>query len=742
MNKGIKVLVCGALALVIGSGVGASELTGRIFDAETNNLIRDANVRILETGQVAASDKHGQFRFGQIEDGQYRLVVTHIAYDASDTMLVNVSGTAQITFRLNPAPWVLNDVVVTGTRSPHLLKDVPVQTEVVTQRDFERTGATTVDEALTSSIGLTINEDLSGQGATIRGVEGDRVLVLVDGERAVGRVRGSIDLSQYALSNVEKIEIVKGTGSTLYGSDAMGGVINIITKRPSPNIYRGNLYFDYGSHTSFNPSADFEYGNDRTGVLLGAKLYSTDGFDLDLATPHTNGQEQIDRWNFSGKVRHQLSEKWGVTGSGRFMHENRDWIESEIVAKNVYEDTTYTYDDEEINTRYETSATLDYLSGDKYSMKLRLFGTYYDHAWNKYSDSYWIDTSKTEDIFLEASYASNYVIGANHVATYGLDYNHQDLKSSELVDESKADEAVAGYLQYEYSPHSAWTFVSGVRYENHSSFGGHVNPSFNVMFQPGRQIKLRGFVGRGFRAPSIKQQYFIFDHTSAGYIVYGGSAIQSTGIDLGDLEVSELKQENSINSSISAELSYGTIGLHRITYFYNHLEDLIDFTLVGFPDPYWRGVYVYQNIETAITQGIEWESRVRLSKALDLSFSYNYLYTRNLETDEKLINRPDHTAKLFLTGLWERYNIGASFWGDYQSRKLWVPRSNTGGNEGGAVYAPHRTRLNLNVFKRFGNGLEAFVRMENLLNETDISYGYWPGFELFAGMKFDFGYNN
>ncbi len=729
------------LAVLLVSSVSAETLKGRVTDAETNTVLQGVNIRVVETGKVVESDKTGNFLIRELDEGWYRLVATHISYDAGDTIIVNIPATANLEIKLKPSPWVLNDVVVTGTRTPHLLKDVPVQTEVVTQRDFERTGATTVDEALNSSIGITINEDLSGQGATIRGIEGDRVLVLVDGERAVGRVRGSIDLSQYSLNNVEKIEIVKGTGSTLYGSDAMGGVINIMTKKPSSNISRGNIYFDYGSHTSFNPAADFEYGNDRTGVILGAKMFSTDGFDLDESTPHTNGQEQIDRWNFSARGRHRFSSAWELGGSGRFMYENRNWVESEIVEKNAFEDTTYTYDDEESNKRYEASATLGHVAGDKYSAKLRLFGTYYDHSWDKFSDSYWIDTSNTEDIFLEASFDANYVIGQNHVTTYGLNYNFQDLKSSEVVDQAEADKSYAGYLQYEYSPHRAWNFVSGVRYEHHSSFGGHVNPSINVLFKPTEQMKFRGFVGRGFRAPSIKQQYFIFDHTAAGYIVYGGSAVEYSDLDLTGLTFEDLRQEKSINSSISAEFSYGTIGLHRITYFYNHLDDLIDFTLIGFPDPYWRGVYVYQNIETAITQGVEWESRIRLSPSLDLSFSYNYLYTRNLETQEKLINRPDHTFKFYFTGLIDRWNVGASFWGDYQSRKLWVPRSNTGGNEGDAQWAPHRTRLNLNIFKRFDNGLETFVRLENLLDETNIDYGYWPGFEFFAGIKFNFSNN-
>ena len=261
------------------------------------------------------------------------------------------------------------------------------------------------------------------------------------------------------------------------------------------------------------------------------------------------------------------------------------------------------------------------------------------------------------------------------------------------------------------------------------------------MYQPGEAVRFRGFIGRGFRAPSIKEQYFVFDHTAAGYIVYGGSAINYSPYDLTGLNFKKLKQETSVNSSVSAEISYGTIGLHRLTFFYNRLHDLIDFTLIGFPDPYWRGVYVYQNIDNAVTKGIEWESRVRLNSAFDFSFSYDYLYTRNLETHESLLNNPDHTGKFFLTGIVKRWNMGATLWGYYQSRKLWVPISNTGGNEGAPGWAPARTQVNINLFKRFENGLEASLRLQNLLNTTNVTYGYWPGFEIFAGLKYDFGLN-
>ncbi|HVP06297.1 MAG TPA: TonB-dependent receptor, partial [Candidatus Acidoferrum sp.] len=295
------------------------------------------------------------------------------------------------------------------------------------------------------------------------------------------------------------------------------------------------------------------------------------------------------------------------------------------------------------------------------------------------------------------------------------------------------------YLQYEYSPIKSLNFLPGVRWEHHDAFGNTVNPSVNIMYAPSDGFKLRGFVGRGFRAPSLKQQYFIFDHVAAGYIVYGASAPLPTDVASGSGSTYRpLQAEHSINSSISAEFSSGSIGMHRLTYYYNHLQDLIDFTLIGFTPTYWRGVYVYQNISSALTEGVEWESRFRLSKSFDCSFSYNYLRSRDLSTGLELVNRPDHTVKFFFTAHNDRRGIGATLWGSYESPKLWVPITNTGGNEGtGPEYAPHRATINVNVFKKFSDGVEAFARVENVLNQVNITYGYWPKIQVYAGFKYN-----
>ncbi len=735
MIRTITVILIATALQLMPIHVQAGEINGRVTSSETGNPIGGATITVLETETSTPSDKYGAFSISDLSGGLYHIIVSHIAYDRSDTLAIAIPSDTPTQVKLAPTPWVLNDVVVTGTRSPHLLKNVPVQTEVVTSRDFKRTGSSTVDEALTSSIGISIDDDVSGKGATIRGIKGDRVLVLVDGERAVGRVRGSIDLGQFSLTNVEKIEVVKGTGSTLYGSDAMGGVVNIITHKPKWNAGVANVYMDYGSHNAYNPSATVEYGTDRLSFSLGGKYYSTDGFDLDDSSPHTKGEEETDRWNFDAKMRARLSGNWSITTSGRFMSEEKQWIEYDSI--DAYNENAY--DDIETNQRYEGSVAAQFLSGDKYSMNLRLYGTYYDHRWDKLNGAILVDRSDTQDKFYGLSYSSNYVVAQEHVITCGFDINRQDLTSPTIIESKKADDALSGYFQYEYSPFKSLNFLPGIRYENHSSFGGHVNPSINIMYSLGDQVKLRGSVGKGFRAPSIKQQYFVFDHQAAGYIVYGGNVELPDSLRPADFE--DLRQETSINSSISAEFSYGTIGMHRVTYFYNHLDDLIEFEFIDFRGGYWRGRYFYQNVERAMTQGIEWESRVRLSKAVDFSFSYNYLHSRDLTRQRELIGRPSHTIKFNLMVFDEATGLGASFWGDHHSRKLYTPRENTGEQMGLTdIYAPERTRLNLNVFKRFSAGSEVFVRCQNVLDETDFEFGYWPGFEVFAGFRYEIPY--
>jgi outer membrane receptor for ferrienterochelin and colicins len=699
-------------------GASAADLEGTVTDSNTGQPLPGVYVAFDGTkiGTVSAPD--GRFAIRKISPGEYTILIHLIGYEKYSRR-VTIAGTeiAILDIPLEQSPWELDEIVVTATRRKHILKDVPVTTELITRGDMRATGALTVDQALQSHVGVSIQNDLSGMGATLRGIDPSRILILVDGHRIIGRVRGSIDLSQISLSDVDRIEIVKGSGSTLYGSDAIGGVINIITRRPA-HAHRLESSIEYGSFKTFDPEFQLESFRHDLGLLLSGKYERTDGFDLYKDTPHTNGMEKINRVN--------VGSKFGLNPRGSFyneltlgyMHEKKTWAESEW-HEGLQQ--TLAYDDYEWNDRYDFGTLHKLVISPKTEMEASFHGSYYEHDWNKYTSAgNPNDSSLTEDQILEGSLQGNHIFSPELVLTSGADFSKEGLKSTQ-IDRGNRDVSYGDlYLQLEWRPFSILTFLPGIRWERHETYGSHFNPSMNIRWAPSDQLVFRASAGKGFRAPSIKELYFIFDHSAAGYIVYGGG--------------NQLDPEKSDNFSLTAELNYGRRGLHRLTLFRNDLSDLIDFDLVEFTPTYWRGIYRYQNIVEARTQGVEWESKIKVSSAWALAFSYTYLRARNLTEKTDLINRPQHTVKISNSFHMPRWDAGVAVWGTYNDRKLWTSQADTPERISN-TYAPKWLVWNLNLYKRFFESFESYIRIENLTNDINATFGYWPPRSFTVGVK-------
>jgi outer membrane receptor for ferrienterochelin and colicins len=699
----------------------ATELSGTITDSQTRAVLPGAHISIAGTKIGAATDSEGRFTIKNLPSGDYEINIHLIGYKkASKKITLKDSVENAINVALDETPWELDKVVVTATRTPHLLKDVPVTTEVITKEDMAATGALTVDQALDSHVGVTIDDDLSGKGATIRGVDPSRVLILIDGHRVVGQVRGSIDLAQISLSDIDRIEIVKGSGSTLYGSDALGGVINIITKKPTASRSLESS-IEYGSFATFDPEFSLEIKKPKLGWLFSGKHEETSGFDLDKSTPMTNGLEAIKRYNLNSKISYSPKESFYSELELGYMHERKQWVESEYFEPLQ---KTFAYDDYEWNNRYDISTTHRYMASPKTNFEASLHGSYYNHDWSKYTRAVVKqDSSITTDYIMDGSLQANHTISSKLIVTSGTDFSTAGLKSSQIIDGNKKVSFGDIYLQAEYIPLKDFTVLPGIRWERHQTYGNHYNPSLNLKWSPSERLTFRGSASRGFRAPSIKELYFIFDHSAAGYIVYGGG--------------SELNPEKSSDYSFTVETNYGRRGLHRLTFFRNDLSNLIDFNLVEFTPAYWRGVYKYQNIVKARTQGLEWESKVKVCTGWDFSFSYMYLLAKDLTDHTDLINRPQHTAKFTNSFYVPRWDAGMTFWGTYHDHKLWTSAGDTP-DRISKVYAPKLITLNLNLYKRFFKTFETYFRVENLTNSINATYGYWPPRSYTVGMRFNF----
>jgi outer membrane receptor for ferrienterochelin and colicins len=706
--------------IILASTVSAADLTGMITDAQTGAPLPGASVSISGTKFGSAADTDGRYTVANLPAGEYDVHFFLIGYKKT-ARRITISDSDQNVFdiALKEEPWELDRVVVTATRTRHILKDVPVTTEVITHEDMAATGALTVDQALDSHVGVTINDDLSGKGVMLRGIDPSRVLILIDGHRVVGQVRGSIDLGQFSLSNVDRIEIVKGSGSTLYGSDAMGGVINIITKKPSDSRSLESS-IEYGSFGTFDPEFQFEAKRPKFGLLLTGKHEKTDGFDLDKSTPHTNGLEAIKRYNLGSKLSFSPRESFYNEISLGYMHERKQWIESEYFEPLQQ---TFAYDDYEWNNRYDLFTDHRYTVSPRTMIEGSLHASYYKHDWSKFTRAgVENDSSITKDYIVESSLQANHILSSRLVLTSGADFSNAGLTSTQIIGGKKDVSFGDLYLQAEYLPAKNVTILPGIRWERHETYGNHINPSLNLKWSPSQRFTLRGMAGKGFRAPSIKELYFIFDHSAAGYIVYGGG--------------NGLNPEKSNNYSLTAEVNYGRRGLHRLTFFRNDLSNLIDFDLIEFSPTYWRGIYKYLNIVKARTQGLEWESKVRVCTGWDFSMSYIYMLAKDLTDNVELINRPQHTLKLSNTFSVPSWNAGITFWGTYHDHKLWTSQGDTPDRVSN-IYAPKWIVLNFNLYKRFYDTFETYFRVENLTNSTNATYGYWPPRSYTVGIRFN-----
>jgi outer membrane receptor for ferrienterochelin and colicins len=697
------------------------DLEGIISDVKTGETLPGVHVSIAGTKKGAASDEHGHYFMSDVPAGEQIVNIRVIGYETTSRKIQMArNGIIGLDIALEQSPWELDEIVVTATRRKHILKDVPVTTELITKDDMIATGALTVDQALDSHIGITVDNDLSGKGAAIRGIDPSRILILVDGHRVIGRVRGSIDLGQISVSDVDRIEIVKGSGSTLYGSDAMGGVINIITRK-AESSRKLESSIEYGSFNTFDPELQLETKSPKFGVILSGKHEKTNGFDLDKSTPHTNGLEAIRRYNLNTKLSYSPRPSFYNDLSLGYMHERKIWVESEW-HEGLRQ--TFVYNDYEWNDRYDVATSHRYVAGPNTDFEASAHGSFYNHDWEKYtSTGARDDSSITEDYILEGSLQANHVFAPAAILTTGGEYSSAMLKSTQIINGEKTVGSGDIYAQLELIPMSSLTFLPGIRWERHKTYGNHLNPSLNLKWSPNDRLAFRVTAGRGFRAPSIKELYFIFDHSAAGYIVYGGGE--------------QLNPEKSNNYSLTSELNYGRRGLHRLTVFRNDLTNLIDFSLVEFTPTYWRGVYRYQNIVKARTQGLEWESKIKVCTGWDLSFSYAYLRAKNLTDKVDLINRPQHTAKFSSIFFIPKWNAGLTFWGTYTDRKLWTSQGDTPERVSN-IYAPKRIVLNLNLYRRFLKDFEAYFRLENLTNDINATFGYWPPRSFTVGFRVNF----
>jgi outer membrane receptor for Fe3+-dicitrate len=259
-------------------------LTGRVVSEGTRESIPSANVYFRGVHIGASTNAEGYYSIDHIPPGTYSIIVSAIGYTTIyDEISIEAGERKTITFSLRPTVYHLNQVTVTATRERSLISEVPATVDIISARDLRVNNVQNIGEALQRVPGVSIR-NYGGFGdmktISIRGSSSGQVLILLDGQRLNNAQSGEVDLSTIPLEGVERIEVVRGSASAIYGADAVGGVINIITKSGSVEDTRiiesgGSLLG--GSFGSYGVSLNGSYTGNKVFTIASYKHLASDG---------------------------------------------------------------------------------------------------------------------------------------------------------------------------------------------------------------------------------------------------------------------------------------------------------------------------------------------------------------------------------------------------------------------------------------------------------------------------------
>lgn len=551
--------------------------------------------------------------------------------------------------------------VTTATRTERVLSSLPLPMTVITSEAIIKSGVTRLNEILNEQTGIILIPDESGfEGVQMQGLDAAYTMILIDGVPLVGRSSGVLDLSRISVGNIERIEIVKGASSALYGSEAMGGVINVITKRPKKDIFSGNLSYRYGTFNTNDANANLLWKKKKFATNLFANFYSTDGFDLDKSTWLKN-VEKYHNTTIQPKIYYDFSENLKLTFSNRFFYQkidNRAVIESERYEGDAKEN--------EWNSQLKV----------EHRWNSRLYWEYELYATNYKNDAF---LNNPYNVLFDRTYYDQWLIRPEVRTTWsinkdkltaGVGLNYETLDRTYFASNVKFNSQYV-YLQYDYNPTEKLNILGGFRYDNHSEYASQFSPKLAVNYKFNTNFSLKGSVGYGYKAPDFRQLYFDFTNPSVGYTVLGYNVAAArldefanqdllssrvAGIDFNE----PLKPESSINFNFGGFYKKNKLKV-EINAFYNLISDLIDTRAVA-TKKNGQNIFSYFNFSDVFTYGVEFNSTYDFTKDFSVSFGYQYLTAKdksvvdNFEEHQYIRNSDLQTIKIDKSDYFGLYN--------------------------------------------------------------------------------------
>ena len=636
----------------------------------------------------------------------------------------------------------LQEVVVTGTGTQHLLKNAPVQTEVISHRQLQQYAGKSIEDILS---GLTASFDFSENDMSSRlqmnGLGNSYVLILIDGRRLHGDNGGENDLSLIDPHNIERIEIVKGASSALYGSDAIAGVINIITKKHREqgvmleNTSRVGSYGDVRQHNGL------ALNDGRLSSYTNFQLQHSDGWqntseeapqqtEYHITDSRNKTVNRHTNWQVAERLTYQTSKQLELYADGT------------IYWKRIYRPCGHHpgVDVKTWDLQYDNSSLSAggkwYLGGERSEVSGQRNVITLDVDWKRHAYNYvYTDTTLT-DGYVNGRFTNYYpyfpddkelqsdqrltnislkgvfALPCEQQLSAGLDYRYDWLKAPMRVAGGKAtDNTEAVYVQDELALLNPLYLTAGLRLTRNEGFGMRLTPKLSAMLKLG-ELRLRATWSQGYKTPTPKELHYQYVKNMNGIYLYLGNT--------------DLKAQHSNYFGASAEYTVGRLTMTVAPYI-NKVYDMI--TLVTIPTKLAPGdlitkydpirVRQYQNMEDARTYGVDVTLRYQ-TKHFTCGGSYSYLDTEanQYDTENDVMQKvtidgmAHHKANVYATwnhDISKRYQLGLGLYGRMSTKRYYQIDGN------GKGYQLWR----LSTSHQFGKHWRLEAGVDNILNYCD-----------------------
>lgn len=754
------------------------------------------NGRLVYNGEVAAgvsvvlipnnievnTNKEGIYKFENLNSGEYIINIKINGLIEQKEVFLNKSETVDFYFEDDSE--ILEEIAIkvekNQSNSNDFIKSQYSAMPVVTidKKTIELMGSRRLDEVLKEQTGMAIVNNIGGGtrsvGVQMQGFGSEYIMVLIDGQPLVGRNSGDLDLSRISVSSIERIEIIKGASSSLYGSEALGGTINIITKAGAvdPQLLTS---VNYGTFNIVDATVEGEIPlNGKGSLYAGVNYYRTDGFNTNTKYIKGVTSPPYDNYAFQTRGKYKLNEKV-VLGANIRYGLRKSLMQKDFGTGTISDDTQ---NEQDLNAAF----TLENKISSRFKTLTRYYYTYYNADMSVTLQNN--NTRLMQDVFKQDMHRLDqqfsFKSGQEYQFVGGIGGSMEDMKDQQLVDVDK-QYSFFSYLQGEWLPIEKFKVVGGLRYDYTNNYSGRINPSLGIQYKIVPSLTFKTGVGTGFKAPDFKKNYLVFYNPSANYLLIGNAILRQTLEEMDRQgQISEVREYvlNQTANNLQAEksTSYNT-GFEwapskklqvENSFFYHHIQNQINSIQVatGMNN---QIIYTYQNLPKAVNKGFDISVKYKPFENLNISLGYQYLVSKDLSVQDSIRankwpynqnihdpktgksypvkesdywgieNRSRHMANLNIFYNYQLWDVSTTIRTNYRGKYPFGDRNGNQFIDKYDTFVDGHFLLNLSLEKKIlKKQLSLRVTVDNLFDYTDPLMPGQPGRIILMGATYRF----